>query len=43
MVKNEKKQVEWYNEPSAITNVILGLIIVIILLSQSFAIKNKKE
>lgn len=41
MVKKEKNQVEWYNEPSAITNVILGLIIVIILLSQSFAIKNE--
>lgn len=40
MVKKEKKQVEWYNNPSIVTDSILGLIVVIILLSQSFAIKN---
>ena len=38
--KNEKK-VEWYNEPSMVTSILIGLIVVIILLSQSFAIKNE--
>ena len=40
MEKNEKK-VEWYNEPSMVTSILIGLIVVIILLSQSFAIKNE--
>ena len=40
MEKNEKKQVEWYNEPSIITNLLLGVILINILLCQAFAIKN---
>lgn len=40
MEKNEKK-IEWYNEPSKLTSFLIGLIVIIILLSQSFAIKNE--
>ena len=35
-----KKRVEWYNDASTITTGVIGLIIITILLSQSFAIKN---
>lgn len=31
---------QWYNDPKIITNIIMGLILVIIILSQSFAIKQ---
>ena len=31
MEKSEKKQVEWYNEPSTITNLLLGVILVNVL------------
>jgi len=41
MEKSEKKRLEWYNDPSIITNSLIVLIIVNILLSQSFAIKNE--
>lgn len=40
MDKNVKKRVEWYNDGSTITTCLIGLIIITILLSQSFAIKN---
>ncbi|HIR48836.1 MAG TPA: hypothetical protein IAB35_02545 [Candidatus Faecimonas gallistercoris] len=38
----EKKQVEveWYDNPGIVTNIIIALIAVIIILSQSFAINN---
>lgn len=38
----EKKQnsVEWYDNPSIVTNIIIGLIAIIVILSQSFAINN---
>ena len=38
--KNMKKQIEWYNSPDLVTNFIIGLIALIIILSQSFAINN---
>ena len=40
MDKSVKKRVEWYNDASTITTGLIGLIIITILLSQSFAIKN---
>lgn len=40
MDKSVKKRVEWYNDASTITTGVIGLIIITILLSQSFAIKN---
>lgn len=33
-------EIEWFNNPDVITNLIIGLIALIVLLSQSFAIKN---
>ena len=38
----EKKpvEVEWYDNPSIVTSIIIGLIAIIIILSQSFAINN---
>ena len=39
-IDKEKEKLEWYNDPSIVTNVILGLILLIIILSQSFAINN---
>lgn len=38
--KTNKNAVEWYDNPNIITTFIIGLIGLIILLSQSFAIKN---
>lgn len=38
--KINKNTVEWYDNPNVITTFIIGLIALIILLSQSFAIKN---
>lgn len=35
-----KNQIEWYNNPNTITSFIIGLIGLIIILSQSFAINN---
>lgn len=40
MEKKEEKRLEWYNNPSMVTNIIIGLIVLNVLLSQSFAIKN---
>lgn len=40
MEKKEEKKLEWYNDPSMVTNIIIGLIVINVLLSQSFAIKN---
>lgn len=41
-MENEKSgvRIAWYDNPDIITNIIIGLIAVIILLSQSFAINN---
>lgn len=41
-MENEKSgvRIAWYDNPGIITNIIIGLIAVIILLSQSFAINN---
>lgn len=38
----EKKQteIEWYDNPTIITNIVIGLIALVIILSQSFAINN---
>ncbi len=40
MEKSDKKRVEWYNDASIITTGMICLIVVTVLLSQSFAIKN---
>ena len=37
---NDGVNIPWYDNPSVITNLIIGLIAVIIILSQSFAINN---
>lgn len=39
-LEEKKVEVEWYDNPSTITNMLLELIILIIILSQSFAINN---
>ena len=36
----EKSKIMWYDNAEVITNLIIGLIFLIILLSQSFAINN---
>lgn len=38
--KEEKSNVEWYDNAYAVTNSIIGLIILIIVLSQAFAVSN---
>lgn len=38
--EDRKIESEWYNNPSIITNLALGVIVLIIILSQSFAINN---
>lgn len=40
MVEKQKQEVEWYDNPGLIINILLGLTLCIIVLSQSFAIKN---
>lgn len=35
-----KRESEWYDNPNFLTSIILGVIIVIIILSQAFAVKN---
>lgn len=35
-----KRESEWYDNPNFLTSIILGVIIVIIVLSQAFAVKN---
>lgn len=39
-LEEKKKELEWYDNPTLITNLIIGLIALIIILSQSFAINN---
>lgn len=39
-LEEKKKGLEWYDNPTLITNLIIGLIALIIILSQSFAINN---
>ena len=40
MVEKKKKDLEWYDNPNMIVALLLGLNIVVIILSQAFAIKN---
>lgn len=41
MEREEKKlEIEWYDNPGLVTNLIIGLIAIVIILSQSFAINN---
>ena len=44
MGKDTKKvndtEVDWFNNPNVITSFIIGLIALIVLLNQNFAIKN---
>lgn len=39
-MENEKKVCEWYDNPNFLTSIILGIVIVTIMLSQAFAVKN---
>ena len=39
-LEKKKTDIEWYDNPGIVTNVIIALIAVIIILSQSFAINN---
>mgnify|MGYP001624598965 FL=1 len=39
-IKKKQVEVEWYDNPGIVTNIIIALIAVIIILSQSFAINN---
>ena len=39
-LNNNTNEIEWYNNPNLVTSFIIGLIALIVLLSQSFAIKN---
>ena len=39
-LEKNKTEIEWYDNPGIVTNVIIALIAVIIILSQSFAINN---
>ena len=39
-IENKEVQVEWYDNPTIVTNMIIALIAVVIILSQSFAINN---
>lgn len=38
--KSENTTLQWYNDPRIITNGITGLILIIVILSQSFAVKQ---
>ncbi len=40
MLEKEKREIEWYDNPNMIVNLLLGLTVCIIILSQAFAIKN---
>ncbi len=40
MKNNEKREKEWYDNPNLITTMLIGVIILSIILSQSFAIRN---
>ena len=39
-LEKKKTEIEWYDNPGIVTNVVIALIAVIIILSQSFAINN---
>ena len=39
-VKNKKIEVEWYDNPNVITNLLILMIALIVILSQSFAVNN---
>lgn len=39
-LENKKAEIEWYDNPGFITNLIIGLIAIVIILSQSFAVNN---
>ena len=39
-IEKQKTQVEWYDNPNIITDLIIIFIAIIIILSQSFAINN---
>lgn len=39
-LENKEKTIEWYDNPGIVTSMIIALITVIIILSQSFAINN---
>ena len=39
-IEKQKTQVEWYDNPNIITDLIIIFIAIIIILSQSFAISN---
>ena len=39
-IEKKNTEIEWYDDPGIVTNLIIGLIAVIIILSQSFAINN---
>lgn len=39
-LEKKEKVIEWYDNPTIITNLIIGLIAIMIILSQSFAVKN---
>ena len=38
--EKKKNEIEWYDNPNLITSFIIGLIALIVILSQSFAINN---
>lgn len=39
-LEKKRTEIEWYDNPLIVTNIIIGLIAIIIILSQSFAINN---
>lgn len=39
-MKNQKVEKDWYDSPNIITYIMIGLLIILIILSQSFAIQN---
>lgn len=39
-IKKQRTEIEWYDNPNIITNLIIVLIAIVIILSQSFAINN---
>lgn len=40
MEEKEELENEWYNNPRMVTNIAIGLIVLMLLLSESFAVKN---
>lgn len=43
MSRDEKKNIKWYESGNAITNLIIGVILIIIVCSQSFAVVGKNN